>query len=90
MDLLQLTPISGVGLRTGGDQPNDSYVEVMMQYSDAEGSWKIKKDYRGEMMVCAHISIHNFNYKSKGLSVKVNTVFLQKERNRLSGRSNLN
>ncbi len=67
MDLLQLTPISGVGLRTGGDQPNDSYVEVMMQYSDTEGSWKIKKDYRGEMMVCAHISIHNFNYKSKGI-----------------------
>lgn len=51
VDLLQLTPISGVGLRTGGDQPNDSYVEVMMQYSDAEESWSTLKDYRGEVKV---------------------------------------
>ena len=51
VDLLQLTAISGVGLRTGGDQPNDSYVEVMMRYSDKEGSWKTMRDYNGDIMV---------------------------------------
>ena len=61
MDLAQLTPISGVGLRTCGDQAQDSYTEVMMQYSDTEdGEWKIKRDYRGEIMVCAQASIKNY------------------------------
>jgi hypothetical protein len=45
-----------VGLRTGGDHPNDSYVEVMMQYSDVDGNWKVKKNYRGEILVCVDIS----------------------------------
>ena len=54
MDLAQLTPISGVGLITSGDSSYD-YTEVMMQYSDTEeGEWKIKRDYRGEIMVCVH------------------------------------
>ena len=50
VDLLQLTAVSGVGLRTGGDQPNDSYIEVMMQYSDTDGNWKVNKNYREEIL----------------------------------------
>ena len=59
VDLLQLTAISGVGLRTGGDQPNDSYIEVMMQYSDTDGNWKVKKNYREEILVCAKYTQKN-------------------------------
>lgn len=54
VDLGQLTPISGIGLRTDGD-PSYDYIEVMIQYSDTEeGEWKIKRDYRGDIMVCVH------------------------------------
>jgi hypothetical protein len=70
VDLLQLTPISGVGLRSGGDQPiNDSYIEVMMQYSDTEGSWMSKKDYRGEIMVGTHIFNPQFKLRLGLLTV---------------------
>ena len=51
-DLLQLTPISGVGLRVSGDQPSDSYTEVIVKYSDNQESWRTVNDYRGDIMVC--------------------------------------
>jgi hypothetical protein len=28
----------------------------MMQYSDVDGNWKVKKNYRGEILVCVDIS----------------------------------